>query len=222
MVKSESREKLIGDNLRLVNHLCKRFCGRGIEYEDLYQAGCVGLVKAADNFDESLGYRFSTYAVPVILGEMRRLFRDGGSLKVSRSIKELSLKINKVRAQLEYELGHEPTVSLIAKRLGVSPQEVSEALDAAQPALSLTAVSDDGERQFDLPTVSFDGVDNRILLDTAIAKLSPDEQTVVRLRFFEQLTQSETANRLCMTQVGVSRAEKKILKKLRTIIGAAP
>ena len=221
MVEDKKREAFISDNLRLVNHLCKRFCGRGIEYDDLYQAGCVGLVKAADAFDGSLGFRFSTYAVPVILGEIRRLFRDGGSVKVSRSLKELSLRINREKALLENEFGVEPTVFQIAERLGVSAEEVAEALDAARPALSLTAAFDDGENQTDLPVISeVQALDDRLVLQNAVSKLEPKEQLLVRLRFFEQLTQNETAKRLGTTQVGVSRAEKKILAKLRTIIGS--
>lgn len=221
MVKSDNCGKLVSDNLRLVGHLCKRFSGRGIEYEDLYQAGCVGLVKAAHAFDESLGFQFSTYAVPVILGEVRRLFRDGGSVKVSRSVKELSLKISKEKETLQYKLCREPNVSEIAAVLGVEPETVAEAISAAQPTVSLTSVSDDEDRQNDIPVVSGEeNLENRILLDTAISKLDPVEQSIIKLRYFSQLTQSETAKRLCMTQVGVSRAEKKILVKLRSIIGS--
>ena len=221
MVKEDRREQTVSENLRLVNHLCKRFIGRGIEYDDLYQAGCVGLVKAVDAFDENLGFQFSTYAVPVILGEIRRLFRDGGSVKVSRSIKELYPKISKEKQKLEYKLNREPTVSEIACALGISAEEVTEAISASVPALSLTAVNDDGENQSDIPVVSDEGlIENRLLIENAVEKLDPQEQQIIRLRYFEQLTQSETAKRLSMTQVGVSRAEKKILLKLRAIIGS--
>ena len=222
MVKTGRAEEYISENLRLVNHLCKRFTGRGIEYDDLYQAGCVGLVKAANGFDEDLGFCFSTYAVPVILGEMRRLFRDGGSIKVSRSIKELSLKIVSEKANLQSKLSREPKISEIAAALGVAPEDIVEAQNAVQPTVSLTCISeDDGGRQTDIPVVFEQGeVDNRILLDTAIAKLEKKEREIIRLRYFESLTQSETASRLSMTQVAVSRAEKKILLKLRAIIGS--
>ena len=221
MVKEDKREQIVSENLRLVNHLCKRFTGRGIEYDDLYQAGCVGLVKAVDAFDENLGFQFSTYAVPVILGEIRRLFRDGGSVKVSRSIKELYLKITKEKQKLEYKLNREPTVSEIACALSISAEEVTEAISASVPVLSLTSVNDDGENQSDIPVVSDEGlIENRLLIENAVEKLSPDEQQIIRFRYFEQLTQSETAKRLSMTQVGVSRAEKKILLKLRLIIGS--
>ena len=217
MVKNAKREEFISGNLRLVNHLAKRFIGRGIEYEDLYQAGCVGLVKAADAFDEDLGFQFSTYAVPVILGEMRCLFRDGGSVKVSRSVKEMAFKIAKEKAELQYELSREPKISEIAARVGISAEEVAE----VQPPVSLTEVNEDGDRQTDVPVVfeQYDN-DNRVLLDTAISKLQEKERAIIRLRYFEALTQQETAKRLDMTQVAVSRAEKRILLKLRTIIGS--
>ena len=220
MVKNADREELIEDNLRLVHHLCRRFAGRGIEYEDLFGAGCVGLVKAADAFDSGLGFQFSTYAVPVVLGEIRRLFRDGGSVKVSRGVKELSLKISRVKTELEYNLSREPTVCEIAGALGVSPEDVALAQNAAQPAISLTSVSDDGAADTDVPVAPDKNVDDRIVLDCAIEKLTPFEQSLVRMRYFEQLTQNETAARLCITQVAVSRAEKKILAKLRAIIGS--
>ena len=220
MVKEERREEFIVNNLRLVNHLCKRFIGRGVEYDDLYQAGCVGLVKAADSFDESLGYQFSTYAVPVILGEIKRLFRDGGSVKVSRSVKELSLKIAATKSALEYKLSREPRISEIAAHLGISPEEVVEAQNAVQPPVSLTAVCEDGDRQTDIPFVCEEGsVDNRVLVFSAMSKLDENEREIIKLRYFDSLTQSEAAKRLSMTQVGVSRAEKKILMKLRGIIG---
>lgn len=220
MVKDNKREQFIAENLRLVNHLCKRFSGRGIEYDDLFGAGCVGLVKAADAFDDTRGFQFSTYAVPVILGEIRRLFRDGGSVKVSRSVKELSIKIAKEKAKLEHELSREPRISEIAAALCVSPQDVAQALEAAQPVLSLTSGNDE-ENQVDIPTVrEEEEADNRVLLGDALSKLDLKEREIIRLRYFESLTQSQTAQRLCMTQVGVSRAEKKILLKLRTIIGS--
>ena len=221
MVKKPPREKFISENLPLVNHLVKRFVGRGIEYEDLYQAGCVGLVKAVDAFDEGLGFQFSTYAVPVILGEIRRLFRDGGSVKVSRSVKELASRITKEKAELEYKLSREPKISEIAAAIGISAQEVAEAQNAVLLPVSLTQVSEEGEQQTDVPVVyEQNDNDNRVLIDSAISKLEEKEQAIIKLRYFEALTQSETAKRLSMTQVGVSRAEKRILLKLRTIIGS--
>ncbi|MBQ3928965.1 MAG: sigma-70 family RNA polymerase sigma factor, partial [Clostridia bacterium] len=121
----------VEENLGLVHSCAKRFKGRGIEYDDLYQAGCVGLIKAADNFDSTLGYQFSTYAVPVIIGEIKRLFRDGGAVKISRSLKELSLKVTRTIQEYTLQNGHEPTVSELAERLDTSPEQITEAISAS-------------------------------------------------------------------------------------------
>lgn len=214
-----NREAFIEENLRLVHSLCHRFKGRGIEYDDLFQAGCVGLVKAADAFEEERGLCFSTYAVPVILGEVRRLFRDGGPVKVSRSLKELSLKINRVKEALQVELGREPTVSELAVRLQVSPEDITEALCANQPTASLTIEDDDGISEVDIPIVSTeDEISDRLVIDMALEKLDELEQKIIRYRYFGSLTQSKTAQLLSLSQVQVSRMEKKILKKLRSVI----
>ena len=214
-----NREAFIEENLRLVHSLCHRFKGRGIEYDDLFQAGCVGLVKAADAFEEERGLCFSTYAVPVILGEVRRLFRDGGPVKVSRSLKELSLKINRVKEALQAELGREPTVSELAVRLQVSPEDITEALCANQPTASLTIEDDDGISEVDIPIVSTeDEISDRLVIDMALEKLDELEQKLIRYRYFGSLTQSKTAQLLSLSQVQVSRMEKKILKKLRSVI----
>lgn len=213
------RDRFIEENLGLVHSLCRRFAGRGIEYDDLYQAGCIGLIKATDAFDEQRGLCFSTYAVPVIMGEIRRLFRDGGAVKVSRSVKELGLKINREKQIMEQKLCREPTVSELAERLGVSPEEITEAMCAAQPTVSLTR-DDDGETyETDLPTVSTeDKISDRLLLDAAFEKLDETEKRIVTYRYYEYLTQNKTAELMNMTQVQVSRAEKKILLKLRELI----
>lgn len=213
------RDEFIENNLRLVHSLCKRFSGRGIEYDDLYQAGCVGLVKASDAFDASRGLCFSTYAVPVIMGEIRRLFRDGGAVKISRSVKELSLKIMRVRDKLELELGREPTVNELATFLRVSPEEITEAVCASQPTLSLTYDGDDGAGQLDLPDDGIENkLENKLVLDRAFSVLDDTERKLIEYRYFNYLTQSQTAELLSMTQVQVSRNEKKILQKLRGII----
>lgn len=211
-----NREEVIEKNLPLVHSLCRRFLGRGIEYDDLYQAGCIGLIKAVDAFDESKGFAFSTYAVPVIMGEVRRLFRDGGAVKVSRSVKELYLKITRQKQILEQQLCREPTVSEIAKSLNVSAEDVTEALCAGQSPVSLTVESDDGITETDLPTVSLeDKIFDRILIDSAFQYLSEEEIKIIKYRYYGSLTQSKTAKILNMSQVQVSRAEKKILQKLR-------
>ncbi len=213
------RDRFIETNLGLVHSLCKRFVGRGIEYDDLYQAGCMGLIKATDAFDESRGLCFSTYAVPVILGEIKRLFRDGGAVKVSRSVKELGLKITYEKQKLEQKLCREPKISEIADALGIGAEEVTEALCAAQPTVSLTYESEDGICEIGIPTVSTeDEISDKLLLDFAMNKLSDTERKIMELRYYKSFTQNKTAKLLNMTQVQVSRAEKKILAKLRCMV----
>lgn len=213
------RDRFIETNLGLVHSLCKRFVGRGIEYDDLYQAGCIGLIKATDAFDEDRGLCFSTYAVPVILGEIKRLFRDGGAVKVSRSVKELGLKITYEKQKLEQKLCREPKISEIAEALGIGAEEVTEALCAAQPTVSLTYESEDGVCEIGLPTVSTeDEISDKLLIDFAMDKLSDTERKIVELRYYKSFTQNKTAKLLNMTQVQVSRAEKKILAKLRCMV----
>lgn len=220
MVKAGiDRDRFIEENLGLVHSLCRRFSGRGIEYDDLFQAGCIGLIKATDAFDGERGVCFSTYAVPVIMGEIRRLFRDGGAVKVSRSVKELGMKITREKQIMEQRLCREPTVSELAAALSVTCEEITEAMCAAQPTVSLTR-EDDGEvSETDLPTISAEEeISDRLLIDSALDKLEDNEKQLVIYRYYEYLTQSQTAQKLSMTQVQVSRAEKKILKKLREIL----
>lgn len=214
--QSLCREEFIKQNLPLVHSLCKRFCGRGIEYEDLYQAGCIGLIKAADAFDSTKGFAFSTYAVPVIMGEIRRLFRDGGAVKVSRSLKELYMKITHKKSELEQKLYREPTVSELALELGVTPEDVTEAISAGMSTVSLTINSEDGVTETDLPCKSYeDDICNKVMLDSVLKYLNEDEKLIVKYRYYNSFTQSKTARLLNMSQVQVSRAEKRILLKLR-------
>ena len=221
MVDTISRDQFIESNLPLVHSLCKRFTGRGIEYDDLYQAGCLGLVKAVDGFDESRGLCFSTYAVPVVLGEIKRLFRDGGSVKVSRGLKELSLKVTRLKSSLEMQLLREPTIGELAAGLGVTPEDITEAISAAQPTVSLTYDSEDGTRDIEIPVAGPEELlSDKLLIERAFKYLDPKEQQIIKCRYFEFLTQSETAQKLDMSQVQVSRAEKKILIKLREAIGS--
>ena len=216
----KSREEFIENNLGLVHSICKRFVGRGIEYDDLYSAGCVGLVKAVDNFEVERGLCFSTYAVPVIMGEVRRLFRDGGAIKVSRSIKELYLKITKEKQTLEQKLNREPTINELAERLNVPCEEITEALCASQATVSLTFEGDNGITETDLPTISCeDEISNRLVLDEAFEKLDETERKIMSYRYYNGLTQSRTAQLLNMSQVQVSRAEKRTLLKLRNFLG---
>lgn len=215
-----SREKTITDNLGLVHACCKRFVSRGIEYDDLYQAGCVGLIKAVDAFDEDKGVKLSTYAVPVILGEIKRLFRDGGTVKVSRSLKETSMKIQKVKPALSLKLGREPTVSELSKELGIKPELLTEAICSAQPTLSLTADSEREEKQFDIPVASHETeITDKIGIKQLIDTLPAKDKKLIELRFYKSMTQQKTAGRLGMSQVQVSRREKIILMELRKKLG---
>lgn len=213
------RDEMIQQNMGLVHACAHKFKGRGIEYEDLFQAGCMGLIKATDAFDESRGVRFSTYAVPVILGEMRRLFRDGGTVKVSRTLKELSLKAVRTKERLSIEMGREPTVSELASALDLEVSAVVEALSAATPALSLTGSDEEGAPQIDLPVQSpEEELSDRISLRQVLSLLEKKDQMLIRLRYFQGKTQVETARALDMTQVQVSRREKKILLRLRELL----
>lgn len=208
-----TRDEFIEGNLPLVHKLANRFRGRGVEYEELYAAGCVGLVKAVDRFEPERGLCFSTYAVPVILGEMRRLFRDGGSVKISRSLKELSVKAARLRDQLS--ANGEPRISDIAQALGVTPEEAAEALCAGIPPVSLDHGGEDGEP---LPVPSASGEDaliDRLALRQCLSELSGEDREILMLRYFRRKTQCETAQILGMTQVMVSRRERKLLKELR-------
>lgn len=210
------RNLLITENMGLVHSCAHRFSGKGIEYEDLFQAGCMGLVKAFDAFDTERGVRFSTYAVPVILGEMKRLFRDGGTVKVSRSLKELSLKATREREIFVIKKGREPTVSELAKILSVSELEVTEALCAAAPVISLTSGEDEGGGQTDVPVDSpEEQITERLSVIKAVSDLDERDRKIIRLRYYENQTQTQTAKVLGMTQVQVSRREKKILEILR-------
>ena len=210
------RDRFIEENLRLVHAVCKRFTGKGIEYDDLYQAGCLGLVKAADAFDTTRGVCFSTYAFPVIMGEIKRLFRDGGTVKISRSIKELGLKINAEKEKWEQIWERGPTVLELAERLEVSAEEITEAICALQPTLSLTCDEEGGMRESDIPTVSTEeAITDRLTIDAGMANLDETEKRIVQCRYFLAMTQSKTAEILSMTQVQVSRKEKAILGKMR-------
>lgn len=211
------RGEFIQNNLGLVHCCAGRFRGRGIEYEDLYAAGCLGLVKACDGFDASRGVCFSTYAVPVILGEIKKLFRDGGTVKVSRTLKELGLKINAERERTLKRTGVEPSVTQLAEVLGTTPEQVALAIRASMPALSLTPVeSEDSGKEWDIPVDSpEESLSERISLNEVMNKLQPQDRLLIRLRFFGGKTQSETARVLKTTQVQISRRERKILKWMR-------
>jgi len=203
------------DHLGLV-HLCaNRFRNRGIAYEELYSAGCEGLVKAANAFDTERGVQFSTYAVPVILGEIKRVFRESGTVHVSRGLRELAMKIQKIREEALKETGCEPPLSVLAQKVDSTPEEVSMALCAVSPTVSLTAPDDD-EGQTDIAVESPDEqISDKIALRQVMALLEPKDKALLELRYYKNLTQVKTAEKLGMTQVQVSRREKKLLLFLR-------
>ncbi len=203
------------ENLGLV-HLCaNRFRGRGIEYDELYSAGCLGLLKAVKAFDSDRGVKFSTYAVPVILGEIKRLFRDGGTVKVSRSLKELSMKLQKVCSEFMLREGREPAISELSEIVGVCEADIAEALCASQPLVSLTSGDDEGG-QTDIPVEAHDEQILDLLALRQIMKALPEnDRMLLELRYFRNMTQSAAAKILGMTQVQVSRREKKLLTEMR-------
>lgn len=210
------KDSFIEENLGLV-HLCaNRFRGRGIEYEDLYGAGCIGLIKAAKGFDEERGVRFSTYAVPVILGEIKRLFRDGGAIKVSRSTKELSMKVTRAREQFMLTQGREPTIAELSTIVGFDESAVVEALNVSLPPISLTETLDEAMGETDIPVDSPDiEISDLLSLKQVMHTLDAKDRQLIYLRYFSNKTQTETAKELAMTQVQVSRREKKLLLQMR-------
>lgn len=210
-----TRDEFIAENIPLVHSLANRFRGRGIEYEELFSAGSLGLVKACDNFDESRGLCFSTYAVPVILGEIKRLFRDGGAVKMSRSLKELSLRVQRAREEIT-KSGREPTISEVAEHLGISREEAAEAVQASAPPISLTADEDSTGGELDIPVESAESsLIDRLALRQCLEKLPKEDRTLIILRYFRSKTQTEVAELMGMSQVQVSRRERKILESLR-------
>lgn len=203
------------DHLGLV-HLCaNRFRNRGIAYEELYSAGCEGLVKAAKAFDTERGVQFSTYAVPVILGEMKRLFRENGTVHVSRGLRELAMKVQQIREKILKESGVDPPLSVLAEKTGATPEDISMALCAISPTVSLTA-PDESEGQIDIAVDAPDEkISDSLALQQVMALLAPQDRILLELRYYHNLTQVKTAEKLGMTQVQVSRREKKLLLYLR-------
>lgn len=211
----KERKELIENNLGLVHACANKFRGRGTEYDDLFQAGCVGLIKAADGFDKTRGFAFSTYAVPVILGEIKRIFRDGGAIKVSRSIKEKARILLKEKEKITAETGKEPTVTVLAERLGWETEETAQVINAALPPVSLTQDDENGGGQIDVPVDNENEMFERLDLSRVIESLEERDRKIIEWRYFRCATQSVTAKHLGMSQVQVSRREKKILSVLR-------
>ena len=178
---TDTREEMIKANIGLVHSIANRFRGRGADYEDLFQSGCVGLIKAVDNFDESKGFAFSTYAVPVIMGEIRRIFRDGGAIKVSRSLKEKAIKAQALRERFINKELREPTVSELSKMLDCTEEETAEILNVITPMISLNSCGDDGEDTLDIPIDESDQLFDRISVHQLISHLDKTEQQIIDL-----------------------------------------
>ncbi len=217
-----AREELVKENMGLIHHVVKRFLGRGVEAEDLFQIGAIGLVKAVDRFDLSFGVRFSTYAVPMIAGEIKRFLRDDSMIKVSRSLKELAGKAARLREQIMMERGEEPGVEELARLLGVEAEELVQAMDSSVEVESLQKIvyQGDGEGLSLMDKVE-QGKDEqetllrRLLLEQLLNSLEPKERQIITLRFFCDQTQTQVAEQLGMSQVQISRMEKKILAALK-------
>lgn len=212
---TDKREEMIRENIGLVHSIANRFRSRGAEYDDLFQAGCVGLIKAVDNFDESKGYQFSTYAVPVIMGEIKRIFRDGGPIKVSRSLKEKSIKVQGIRERFIRKELREPTLSELAELSNENVNDLSEILNVINPVVSLSYYTDDGDEEMDIPIDDEDRLFDRISIRQVVNKLSKQEQLLIKYRFYDGKTQMQTAELLNISQVQVSRKEKSVIEKMR-------
>ena len=210
-----SKDSLVTENIGLVHACANRFRGSGIEYDDLFQAGCVGLIKAASGFDPTLGFRFSTYAVPAILGEIKRIFRDGGAVKIGRSAKEKARYLFSLKEELSIALGREPTITEISTKAEMEVSETAALLCACLPVISLTC----DEGQADIPVESEEErLSSHIDLMNSLKCLDKTERMLIEYRYFAGLTQTVTAQKLGLSQVQVSRKEKAILLKLRKLL----
>ncbi|NLT57660.1 MAG: sigma-70 family RNA polymerase sigma factor [Clostridiales bacterium] len=204
-------------NQRLVRMLVKRFLGRGTDYEDLYQIGCLAFVKAVKNFDLEAGVQFSTYAVPVILGELRRHFRDTGALRISRSIKDQARLLSELRERLTAFSGREPTLLELAAEADMEPSAVALALDSLAPVLSLSHSSEEGSSEL-IDLLGEDPTErmiDRVAVDNLLGRLPEKERKLLLLRYFRSRTQQETAEEMGISQVQVSRLERRLLEQLR-------
>ena len=224
---SAAREEFISGNLRLVLSVVQRFSHRSDNADDLFQVGCIGLIKALDNFDVSQNVRFSTYAVPMIIGEIRRYLRDNNPIRVSRSLRDMAYKALKARDQLVAALGRDPTVQEMAKELGVAEEEVVFALEAIQDPVSLfePVYNDGGDAIYIMDQVKDDkqgqeGWTEKIAIKDALGKLNEREKRILRLRFFEGRTQMEVAGEIGISQAQVSRLEKNALLHMRKLVSA--
>lgn len=213
--------RLIEENSGLIWSVARRFFGRGVDADDLYQLGCVGFLKAIEGFDESFGTQFSTYAVPKISGEIRRFLRDDGTVKVSRSLKEQAAHIKSARVQLEQKMGREPTVSELSAFVGISAEDIAFAESAVIQTESLQR--ENGDDGFTLEKIlgdyeAEDRMVEHVSLKAAIEKLPERERKVIALRYYHGMTQQNCARVLCVSQVQISRLEKRAVENLRKLM----
>ena len=217
----KAREELIGGNMRLVLSVIQRFISRGENLDDLFQVGCIGLIKSIDNFDISLGVRFSTYAVPMIIGEIRRYLRDNNSVRVSRSMRDTAYKAMQVKEKLINENSREPTIEEVAKELDMKKEDVVIALESIVEPVSLydPVYTDGGDTIYIMDQIGDKSDDNdwidEIQLKESIKQLNDREKKILYKRFFNGKTQVEVANEIGISQAQVSRLEKSALKKIK-------
>lgn len=221
----QARERLINHNLKLVFNLVQRFANRGYELEDLFQIGTIGLIKAIDKFDLSYDVKFSTYAVPLIIGEIRRFLRDDNPVKVSRSLKEAVNKVHRAKDYLTVNLGREPSIHEIAEYTGLDKEYIVSAMEAAQAPASIfdTIYQDDGDPIYAIDAIAGEteessGWFDKLALKDVMKRLPEREKKVLLLRFFEDKTQAEVAVEMDISQVQVSRIERQALKNIRTLM----
>ena len=217
----KAKDMLFNGNSPLIKSLIRRFMNKGVEYDDLYQIACIGFLKAINNFDESFGVKFSTYTVPMIIGEIKRYMRDNGAVKVSRTLKILANKINKFCDEYRTEKGEPPTVELLSEKFGVSTDEVVVAMDSARMPLSIYDKLDEDDENSELinKIADEDGEEklvDKIHISNIIEKLDEREKKIVIMRFFRDRTQTEVAESLGVSQVQISRLETKIIERIKT------
>ena len=218
----QAREVLIEKNLGLVHHIVKRFLGRGYDAEDLFQIGSIGLMKAVDKFDLTYDVKFSTYAVPMISGEIKRFLRDDGMVKVGRTLKENGFKVKIARERLTQRLGREPNISEVAKEAGMSVEEVVMAMEAGAEVESIyqSVYQSDGSEVYLVDKLASEDREkeellNHMLLQQLLEDLDEKERDLIKMRYFQNQTQTEVARKLGISQVQVSRLEKRILVRMR-------
>lgn len=221
----EARETFIRGNLRLVLSITKRFSGNSENIDDLFQIGCIGLIKAIDNFDRSVGVKFSTYAVPMIMGEIRRFLRDNNAIRVSRSLRDIAYRALSAREMMTKKAQKEPTVAEIAEEIGISKEEVVYAMDAIQSPVSLyePVYSEGGDTLYVMDQISDknnreDNWVERLALKDALKRLGERERNIIEMRFFKGSTQMEVANEIGISQAQVSRLEKNALKSMKNYL----